>query len=633
MIDSVSGTWIDDGAAPCPARCRARRGRRSARCWRAPRPCRRRGRKSRSPRRWLDRPGSKIRSSLALRRQRAQLALVAIVRRRSPWRSSRSTSMPRPSSAISMMIWLPDWRARHDQPARSRACPRRGARPAPRCRDRSSCGRYGPADRASSRSSRDRARRRRPRYGASTDLPSSAAVSRTIRGSAENSASIFCMRVRVTVSRISATVSDSRSSAASTAGSISPSRSRRASSLRASTMSDMPLIIRSSRSTLSRTLRDGARWCRGAWRCATAGRASSASAAISRSSPLSSSADAGVDRLDQLADPVDDREHGVDQRGIGRALAVAHCGEHVLGGVAQPGEPRQIEKAAASLHRVDEAENRIEPRAVGRIRFPRDDLARERLQRLARLGDEFLEQIVHGVPGKRARLRSCRTWVKGAFSVPASARVERRAEDQHAVRRVRRQDRAPAFRDDGVDQVGGGGARDDAVLALALGQRRARSRRRAGPAAPRPGRTISTCPPFSSAPIDSVPPRTSASPAISARLSSTLIAALGSGVCLDQPAERLPLAVARTAPRSRPAPRARRPARRSRRRRRTPDGRISACWPRSARSRRAAPGTRSRISGIGLVGEQLQPVVERADRAQQIVAQPRAEQAGEIDRR
>ena len=35
--------------------------------------------------------------------------------------------------------------------------------------------------------------------------------------------------------------------------------------------------------------------------------------------------------------------------------------------------------------------------------------------------------------------------------------------------------------------------------------------------------------------------------------------------------------------------------------------------------------------GIGLVGQQLDPVVERADGRHQIVAEPRAKQAGEID--
>ena len=67
--------------------------------------------------------------------------------------------------------------------------------------------------------------------------------------------------------------------------------------------------------------------------------------------------------------------------------------------MAEPGEARQIEEAAAALHGVDETEDRVEPRAVRRIGLPRDDLPRERLKRLARFGNEFLEQVVHGSPG------------------------------------------------------------------------------------------------------------------------------------------------------------------------------------------------------------------------------------------
>ena len=110
-----------------------------------------------------------------------------------------------------------------------------------------------------------------------------------MRGIGENKASMRCMRVRVIVSRISATVSESRSSAPSTRGSTSPSRRRRASSLRASTMSDMPAIIRSSSSTPSRTERLTARACWGVSATGVAaGAASSARAAIRRSSVVSS---------------------------------------------------------------------------------------------------------------------------------------------------------------------------------------------------------------------------------------------------------------------------------------------------------------------------------------------------------
>ena len=89
---------------------------------------------------------------------------------------------------------------------------------------------------------------------------------------------------------------------------------------------------------------------------------------------------------------------------IGGALAGAHRGERVLGGMAQPLEPRQVEEAAAALDGVDEAENRVEPRAIVGLRLPGDDLAGERFQRLARLGDEFVQQIVHGPAA------DCRRW-------------------------------------------------------------------------------------------------------------------------------------------------------------------------------------------------------------------------------
>ena len=108
---------------------------------------------------------------------------------------------------------------------------------------------------------------------------------------------------------------------------------------------------------------------------------------------------AAIDRLDDVTDPVDDREDGIDQRGIRRPAAVAHRRQRIFGGMAQPGEARQIEEAAAALHRVDEAEDRIQSRAIARIRLPRDDLARQSVERLAGFSDEFLQQVVHGSPG------------------------------------------------------------------------------------------------------------------------------------------------------------------------------------------------------------------------------------------
>ena len=79
----------------------------------------------------------------------------------------------------------------------------------------------------------------------------------------------------------------------------------------------------------------------------------------------------------------------------GMAAAGANVGERILGGVAQRLEPRKFEKAAIALHRVDEAENAIEPRAVVGLRFPGDDLAAQRFEHFAAFGYEIGNQIVH----------------------------------------------------------------------------------------------------------------------------------------------------------------------------------------------------------------------------------------------
>ena len=64
-------------------------------------------------------------------------------RRRPPLRTSLSPSMPRPSSAISIRIWLPAWRAQTAKRAGLRLAGRGAARPGSRCRGRSRCGRCG----------------------------------------------------------------------------------------------------------------------------------------------------------------------------------------------------------------------------------------------------------------------------------------------------------------------------------------------------------------------------------------------------------------------------------------------------------------------------------------------------------
>ena len=130
-------------------------------------------------------------------------------------------------------------------------------------------------------------------------------------------------------------------------------------------------------------------------RLASAGAASGQSAAISCSSSSLADGFAGLERLDELADPVDHGEHGVDQRAVGDALARADLGQRALGGMAQLLEPRQVEEAAIALHGVDEAENLVEPLAVVRRGLPRDDRAGQGLRHVAGFGDEVVEQLVH----------------------------------------------------------------------------------------------------------------------------------------------------------------------------------------------------------------------------------------------
>ena len=102
-----------------------------------------------------------------------------------------------------------------------------------------------------------------------------------------------------------------------------------------------------------------------------------------------------ADTARQRADSVHDREDGGNGRRIGHALAPADGGEHILGGMGEALEARQVEEAAASLHRVEKAEERVETRAVGRVGFPCDDLAGENLQRFQCLSDKLSENLVH----------------------------------------------------------------------------------------------------------------------------------------------------------------------------------------------------------------------------------------------
>ena len=102
-----------------------------------------------------------------------------------------------------------------------------------------------------------------------------------------------------------------------------------------------------------------------------------------------------ADRIDDLGDTIDHRQNCADQRLVCLAAPGAHVGERVLGGVAQRFEAREFEEAAVALDGVDEAKNRVEPRTIGRISFPRHDLARQCLEHVARFGNELGQQVIH----------------------------------------------------------------------------------------------------------------------------------------------------------------------------------------------------------------------------------------------
>ena len=86
------------------------------------------------------------------------------------------------------------------------------------------------------------------------------------------------------------------------------------------------------------------------------------------------------DSRDHFRNAVDDAEHGADQRPVRNAPSRAAIGERIFSRVAERFEPREFEEAAIALHRMDEAEDAIEPGAVVRLGFPGDDLARPALR-------------------------------------------------------------------------------------------------------------------------------------------------------------------------------------------------------------------------------------------------------------
>jgi hypothetical protein len=108
----------------------------------------------------------------------------------------------------------------------------------------------------------------------------------------------------------------------------------------------------------------------------------------------------------QFAQPVDDRQHGGDEHGVGRAVAAADLVERILGGMRQRRDARQGQKARTALDRVDEPKDRVEPLAIGGVGLPRDDRPRRFGKDFRRLGQKIVQQIVHrgiGAPQNPAR--------------------------------------------------------------------------------------------------------------------------------------------------------------------------------------------------------------------------------------
>src|SRR5262249_46466322 len=78
--------------------------------------------------------------------------------------------------------------------------------------------------------------------------------------------------------------------------------------------------------------------------------------------------------------------------------AALHLGEDFLGSRGNGFEAVEIEEATRAFDGVDQAVNRIEDIAVGRVLVELDELAIKHGERGARLADEFADQVVHHLP-------------------------------------------------------------------------------------------------------------------------------------------------------------------------------------------------------------------------------------------
>ena len=107
----------------------------------------------------------------------------------------------------------------------------------------------------------------------------------------------------------------------------------------------------------------------------------------------------------QDVQPVDDAKDSGDERRIGLAIAAPHLIERIFGGVRQRSDPRQRQKARTALDRVDEPENGVELRPVGRIGFPRHQCPASFGQDFRRFGQKIVQQIVYHGTGAPQKLK------------------------------------------------------------------------------------------------------------------------------------------------------------------------------------------------------------------------------------
>ena len=112
----------------------------------------------------------------------------------------------------------------------------------------------------------------------------------------------------------------------------------------------------------------------------------------------------GEDLLDAV-DGGEDERHGL----VGDRRAVAELAHQGLGGMRERLEPRQAEKAAGALDRVDETEDVVEDFEVVGIGLELDQLDVDDIDALAGLGQKFPQQIVHR-PTLRRRKTATRPW-------------------------------------------------------------------------------------------------------------------------------------------------------------------------------------------------------------------------------